>query len=178
MVPRLAEADPDGVDLLRRMLTYCPDQRITARGAMRHPYFAAYQAEGRSAAQPGVAPPPIPASGASGGAPVVSPAAGGASVSEAAGGAAAGPVPQVGDKHPSAAGPVPQVGDKRPSASPSTASKPPLPPGRPASKRQCISQAPQPLPPALQPPPPVLQPPSVLQPLPPGLPSLPPMVFI
>ncbi|KAG2426700.1 hypothetical protein HYH02_014740 [Chlamydomonas schloesseri] len=37
IAPRL---DPAGRDLMRRMLTYDPAQRITAAAALRHPYFA------------------------------------------------------------------------------------------------------------------------------------------
>jgi serine/threonine protein kinase len=37
LVPGLA---PDGVDLLTRMLRYDPAQRITARDALDHPFFA------------------------------------------------------------------------------------------------------------------------------------------
>ncbi|KAK9828503.1 hypothetical protein WJX72_000424 [[Myrmecia] bisecta] len=38
VVPRL---DPAGLDLLRQLLRYDPDQRITARKALEHPYFDA-----------------------------------------------------------------------------------------------------------------------------------------
>lgn len=31
--------DPDGVDLLRRLLTLCPARRISARQALQHPWF-------------------------------------------------------------------------------------------------------------------------------------------
>ena len=34
--PGLSDA---GLDLLNRLLTYDPDRRITARQALRHPYF-------------------------------------------------------------------------------------------------------------------------------------------
>ncbi|EIE27517.1 cell division control protein 2-like protein B [Coccomyxa subellipsoidea C-169] len=37
VVPRL---DPEGVDLLRQMLEYDPQKRITAKRALQHPYFA------------------------------------------------------------------------------------------------------------------------------------------
>lgn len=37
VLPRL---DPQGVDLLRRMLAYDPLQRITAKRALQHPFFA------------------------------------------------------------------------------------------------------------------------------------------
>ena len=33
------ELDADGVDLLTRMLIYDPSKRITAKEALRHPYF-------------------------------------------------------------------------------------------------------------------------------------------
>lgn len=36
-VPRL---DPNGMDLLKKMLVYVPGQRISAKAALRHPYFA------------------------------------------------------------------------------------------------------------------------------------------
>jgi len=31
--------DPDGIDLLRRLLTLCPARRISARQALQHPWF-------------------------------------------------------------------------------------------------------------------------------------------
>jgi len=34
--------DEDGVDLLRQMLQYVPERRITAKAAMQHPYFDDY----------------------------------------------------------------------------------------------------------------------------------------
>jgi len=34
--------DEDGVDLLRQMLQYVPEKRITAKAAMQHPYFDDY----------------------------------------------------------------------------------------------------------------------------------------
>eukprot|EP01102_Stenamoeba_stenopodia_P003810 TRINITY_DN13948_c0_g1_i1.p1 TRINITY_DN13948_c0_g1~~TRINITY_DN13948_c0_g1_i1.p1 ORF type:complete len:304 (+),score=72.43 TRINITY_DN13948_c0_g1_i1:52-963(+) len=41
-VPRL---DPDGMDLLKKMLVYVPGQRISAKAALRHPYFAEFHDE-------------------------------------------------------------------------------------------------------------------------------------
>jgi serine/threonine protein kinase len=38
--PVLAEHEPSALDLLARLLTYDPRRRITAQGAMRHPFFA------------------------------------------------------------------------------------------------------------------------------------------
>ncbi|OQR99064.1 cell division protein kinase [Achlya hypogyna] len=37
--PMFPKLDTDGLDLLQRMLTYTPSQRISARDALRHPYF-------------------------------------------------------------------------------------------------------------------------------------------
>lgn len=31
--------DPQGIDLLQRMLVYDPKERITAKQALQHPYF-------------------------------------------------------------------------------------------------------------------------------------------
>lgn len=48
VVPRL---DPEGVDLLRQMLEYDPQKRITAKRALQHPYFAdLHEAEAREGA--------------------------------------------------------------------------------------------------------------------------------
>ena len=41
IVPGLEEA---GVDLLTRLLTYNPDQRIDGKDALQHPYFAGLDA--------------------------------------------------------------------------------------------------------------------------------------
>eukprot|EP00306_Pavlova_sp_CCMP459_P018764 CAMPEP_0185208994 /NCGR_PEP_ID=MMETSP1140-20130426/62993_1 /TAXON_ID=298111 /ORGANISM="Pavlova sp., Strain CCMP459" /LENGTH=345 /DNA_ID=CAMNT_0027776745 /DNA_START=1 /DNA_END=1039 /DNA_ORIENTATION=+ len=38
LVPALCD-DPDGLDLIERMLRYDPDRRITARDAIEHPFF-------------------------------------------------------------------------------------------------------------------------------------------
>ncbi len=35
----LPNADPLALDLLSKMLAYDPNQRITAKGALAHPYF-------------------------------------------------------------------------------------------------------------------------------------------
>ncbi len=35
--------DPVGLDLLEQMLRYEPNQRITAKAALNHPYFADIQ---------------------------------------------------------------------------------------------------------------------------------------
>ena len=40
VLPDLAQQDPDGMDLLSQLLTYDPAARITARRALRHPFFA------------------------------------------------------------------------------------------------------------------------------------------
>ena len=37
----LPAMDPYGLDLLARMLTYDPEKRISARDALKHPYFSA-----------------------------------------------------------------------------------------------------------------------------------------
>lgn len=34
------KASPHAIDLLRRMLQFSPDKRITVKDAIRHPYFA------------------------------------------------------------------------------------------------------------------------------------------
>jgi mitogen-activated protein kinase 1/3 len=34
--------NPDAVDLLKKMLTFDPDQRITIEEALKHPYMAKY----------------------------------------------------------------------------------------------------------------------------------------
>ncbi|KDO32862.1 CMGC/CDK/CDC2 protein kinase [Saprolegnia parasitica CBS 223.65] len=39
LAPMFPKLDTDGLDLLQRMLTYTPSERISARDAMRHPYF-------------------------------------------------------------------------------------------------------------------------------------------
>ena len=43
MLPRLSKA---GLDLIERMLQADPQKRITARDAMRHPYFAELNLQG------------------------------------------------------------------------------------------------------------------------------------
>jgi serine/threonine protein kinase len=54
VVPRL---DPQGVDLLRKMLHFDPLKRITAKRALQHPYFLDLrEAEEREAAGPEQAP--------------------------------------------------------------------------------------------------------------------------
>lgn len=36
---QVTQLDADGIDLLQHMLTYDPVYRISARGALQHPYF-------------------------------------------------------------------------------------------------------------------------------------------
>ncbi len=50
MLPDLARQDPDGMDLLSQLLTYDPAARITARRALRHPFFARCVREEEAAA--------------------------------------------------------------------------------------------------------------------------------
>ncbi|CAK4078179.1 unnamed protein product [Aphanomyces euteiches] len=37
--PMFPKLESDGLDLLKKMLVYCPSERITAKDAIRHPYF-------------------------------------------------------------------------------------------------------------------------------------------
>jgi tRNA A-37 threonylcarbamoyl transferase component Bud32 len=50
----LAQCDPLALDLLSKMLVYEPTQRLTARGILKHPYFAARRPEAPAACSPAV----------------------------------------------------------------------------------------------------------------------------
>ena len=41
----LGQADPKGLDLLKKLLVLNPDKRLTTAEALRHPYFAPYRKE-------------------------------------------------------------------------------------------------------------------------------------
>ncbi|OQR85332.1 cell division protein kinase [Thraustotheca clavata] len=45
LAPMFPKLDADGLDLLKRMLVYTPSQRISAKDALRHPYFNDLAAE-------------------------------------------------------------------------------------------------------------------------------------
>ena len=40
LIPHL---NPEGVDLIQKLLIYDPDQRLSARQALRHPYFLEFR---------------------------------------------------------------------------------------------------------------------------------------
>ena len=114
MLPDLARQDPDGMDLLSQLLTYDPAARITARRALRHPFFAQCVREE---------------------------AAGGGAGEAAAAGLLAVELEGVNGYRPAAEGnAAADQGCEPPPIPAATAAKPPLPRFAP-SKRQCLRSA-------------------------------------
>ena len=117
VLPDLAQQDPAGMDLLTQLLQYDPSARITARKALRHPFFAQCARDDDAAA--------------------------GGGTGEAA---AAGPLTP-GAAGPDGCRPAEETGTvaqgSAAAGEPAAASKPPLP-RVPPSKRQCLRSAPLP----------------------------------